>query len=199
MSYAAYKLGNAVVGITNDEEQVRKNQQLFASLGIPSSELCFIPLNLYELPRLEATFDQIICSETLEHIAEDQLILKYFNQALAMDGVLHLCSPFALHPMNALGRVNEPEDGRHVRDGYTLTSYAELLENAGFEIIQTAGLGGPVIVALYRAIGWIRNKLGDLPASPLFLIVLPLFWLDTLNPATPFSLYVKAIKRHSIN
>lgn len=198
LSYAAYKLGNTVLGVTADTGEVRRNQQLFASRGIPESDLCFRQLNLYDLPQLQGTFDQIICSETLEHITEDRLILSYFNRCLEPGGVLHLCSPNALHPLNHFGRTREPEDGRHVRDGYTREAYSRLLSDAGFEIVDGAGVGGPVTVTLDRWLGQIRTRFGDAVAVPFFIMVLPLSWLDKLDPRVPFSLYVKAVKRSEL-
>jgi len=198
LSYAAYKLGNTVLGVTADQREVRRNRQFFAYRRVANSHLAFANLNLYDLPQLEATFDQVICSETLEHVRRDALILRHFNTHLKMGGILHLCSPYALHPLNHLGRVDEPEDGSHVRDGYTSESYLQLLDEAGFEIVATAGIGGPIVVTLDRLVRWVRTHCGNAAAIPLFLLVLPFSWLDALNPPLPFSLYVKAIKRREL-
>jgi cyclopropane fatty-acyl-phospholipid synthase-like methyltransferase len=198
LSYAAYRLGNTVLGVTDNEGEVRRNRQFFACRGIAARDLAFVKLNLYDLPQLLTVFDQIICSETLEHVAEDELVLRYLNGRLKPGGVLHLCSPYALHPLNNLGRVHEPEDGRHVRDGYTPDAYLRLLEAAGFEIVASAGVGGPIAVTLDNWIGRLRTRFGDVVALPLFLLVVPLSWLDTLDPQMPFSLYVKAIKRRDL-
>jgi SAM-dependent methyltransferase len=194
LSYAAYRLGNRVLGITSSEGEVQRNRELFARAGICSDRLAFQQLDLYDLPCLDRRFDQIICSETLEHIARDELILAYFHNVLNPAGVLHLCSPFALHPLNNLGRTGEPEDGRHVRDGYTLETYTTALSRAGFDIVCAAGLGSPLLVGLDQRLRWLRNCVGDAFALPLFLFLLPLSWLDRPDPDLPFSLYVRAVK-----
>ena len=199
LAYAAYRLGHNALGITSNAAEVHRNREFFRRCVARDSSLAFMQLNLYELPSLSITFDQIICSETLEHVADDELILRYFNQALHLGGVLHLCSPYAFHPQHRLGRVNEPEDGRHVRDGYTLDSYAAILSRTGFDIVASAGLGGPLLVALDRPVRWVRSKLGDAAALPLFLLVLPLTWFDRLNPRVPYSLYVQAVKRRELD
>jgi SAM-dependent methyltransferase len=196
LAYAAYRLGNRVLGVTLNPDDVAKARALFASVGADPRRLSFEVCNLYDLPRLGRTFDQIICSETLEHIARDDLIIRHYYDALNDGGVLHLCSPYAGPPDDQTGApvVYGPEDGGHVRAGYTLESYGALLGEAGFEIVESAGLGTPLLRTLDDALRVIRNRLGDLAAPPLFLAALPLTGLDTLDPEVPVSLYVRAVK-----
>ena len=195
LSYAAYLLGSRVLGISNDPGQVEKASALSAFIGAPKERLAFKLLNLYDLPQLNLQFDQIICSETLEHVKDDFLILKYFHSLLRASGVLHLCCPYALHPEHELGRTNEPEDGRHVRDGYTMDSYKGLLDSAGFDIKLSAGLGSPIIVSLDRINRWFGSVFGVGGSAPFYFVTYPLHRLDYLNPPVPYSLYVQAIKR----
>src|SRR5262249_13591607 len=175
-------------------DEVRRNRQLFDAVGVEPGRLRFKQLSLYDLPELTERFDQIICSETLEHIARDELVLQYFHDILRPHGVLHLCSPNAVHPVNNLGRTNQPEDGGHVRDGYTLETYTAKLGKAGFRVETCAGLGSPLLVALDARLRWVRNIAGDVAALPLFLIMLPLSWFDKMNPRMPVSLYLRAIR-----
>jgi SAM-dependent methyltransferase len=197
LAYAAYRLGTRVLGVTNDAVEVGKARSLFAAVGTDPHRLEFRDLNLYDLPSLGRTFDQIICTETIEHIARDDLVVQHFAGALRDGGVLHLCAPYALHPDYYLrfGPVLGPENGGHVRDGYTPESYRALLEQAGFEIVASAGLGTPRLVRLDKVVRWIRNHLGDWAALPLFLLSLPITRSDALDPAVPLSLYVQAVKR----
>ena len=197
LAYAAYNLGNRVLGINYNTKEIQKNQELFSEMKVDALRLEFKSWNLYDLPKLNRTFDQIICSETLEHIQEDFLVIKYFYDALRPRGTLHLCCPFALHPKHRLGRTDNPEDGGHVRDGYTLQSYHSLLDPAGFKIIRGFGLGSPLLEGLDKPIRWLRNKAGDSAALPLFLMTWPLQFLDTLDPVIPFSIYVQAVKEPS--
>lgn len=194
LAYAAYKLGNRVLGVTMRADEVQRDREFFERVLGPCERLQFAQMNLYDLPQLGRKFDQIVCSETLEHIREDGRIISYFSEALNPGGVLHLCCPFALHPHNNVGRACGPEDGGHVRDGYTIESYRALLEAAGLEIVAAAGLGSPLLVWLDRRLSTARARYGDLAALPLFLASAPLATLDRLNPPVPLSLYVKAIK-----
>jgi SAM-dependent methyltransferase len=194
LAYAAYKLGNRVLGVSVRADEIERNQEYFGSLLTNCERLQFRELNLYDLPRLDRTFDQIVCSETLEHITRDTEVVGYFANLLRPGGVLHLCCPFSLHPSNNLGRVSGPEDGGHVRDGYTLQSYACLLEQAGLQIVACGGLGSPLLVDLDRRVSMLRGRYGDMAALPAFLACLPLSWLDRPNPRVPLSLYVQATK-----
>jgi len=195
LAYAAYRRGNEVLGVTIDETQVKKADAFFSWLGARPERLRFQVLNLHDLHKLKTKFDQIICAETLEHIRDDKKIIRSFYDLLNEGGVLHLCCPNANHPAHRLGRVNDPEDGGHVRDGYTLQSYQQLLEPLGFRIEKTLGIGSPSLGFLDRPIRAARDHLGAIAALPLFLLAYPfILLLDYLNPPCPFSLYVLAKK-----
>ena len=152
LAYAAYKLGNRVLGISVRADEIRRNQEYFGALLPNCDRLQFREMNIYDLPELGRMFDQIVCSETLEHITRDAEVVATFADLLRPGGVLHLCCPFALHPNNNLGRVAGPEDGGHVRDGYTLETYRCLLDSVGLQIVACGGLGSPLLVRLDRHI-----------------------------------------------
>lgn len=195
LSLAAYHKGNRVLGVTLDEDQIRRNRAFFEYWGGASPErLQFEVCNLYDLCKLGRRFDQIICVETLEHIARDAEVVAIFHDILNPGGILHLCCPNAQHPEHNLGRISGPEDGGHVRDGYTWESYRALLEPAGFHIEARAGLGSALLLVLDRPVRFIRNRFGEAAAIPFFLAVWPFTLLDRLDPAVPYSIYVQAIK-----
>jgi cyclopropane fatty-acyl-phospholipid synthase-like methyltransferase len=194
LSLPAYRMGNRVLGITLDNDQIQRNRDLFAMRGTDPDRLQFEICNLYDLHKLDRKFDQIICSETIEHISRDQEVVAAFHSILNPGGVLHLCAPNALHPRYHQGLVNGPENGGHVRDGYTFETYRALLEPVGFRVVDQAGLGTPWLLTLDRSVRSIRNKFGNLAAMPMFFLVWPLTFFDHLNPKVPLSLYVKAVR-----
>jgi SAM-dependent methyltransferase len=194
LAYAAYRRGNRVLGISNRADEIERNQAYFESMLPDCDRLQFRHMNIYDLPSLGRTFDQIICTETLEHITRDAEVVASFGKLLRPGGVLHLCCPFSLHPDNNMGRVSGPEDGGHVRDGYTLETYRCLLDRAGLRIVACGGLGTPLLVKLDRQLSLFRGRHGDAAALPLFLAYLPLSMLDRPNPPVPLSLYVQAVR-----
>jgi SAM-dependent methyltransferase len=194
LTYAAYLRGNRVLGVSNEASQVARAQRFYSALGVAPDKMEFRVLDLYNLHEIERRFHQIICAETLEHIVDDEGVLRSFADLLLPGGVLHLCCPYALHPGNSLGRCNEPEDGRHVRDGYTLERYEELLRPNGLEIVKVLGLGSPPLIAADRHVRRIRAKFGEAAAFPFFLAAWPFARLDYLDPGVPLSLYVQAMR-----
>ena len=194
LSYAAYRRGNRVLGVTMEPEQVKKDNEYFSFLGTDPGRLKFEVCNLYDLPSIKQMFDQIICSETLEHITRDKLVVQHFYDMLREDGVLHLCCPYSEHPNNK-GRICDDETvGWHVRDGYTLESYRALLEPVGFQIVKSAGFGSPLLVKLTNVIQPVLSGKGATFTLPLFLLTWPLQLLDYQDPAVPISLYVQCAK-----
>jgi len=194
LSYAAYKLGNRVLGIDSNPKLIEGARDYFEKIGTQQKRLSFATCNLYDLAKIKGRFDQIICSETLEHIRDDQFVVRRFYELLRPAGILHLCCPFARHPINNLGRIDAPEAKGHVRDGYTPESYRLLLEPVGFKITAIIGLGSPLIIGVAEKMRLVRGKFGDLIAFPFFLLAWPLQIFDYLNPRLPYSLYVQAVK-----
>ena len=65
-------------------------------------------------------------------------------------------------PSIIFGRIDNPEDGGHVRDGYTLESYQKLLEPMEFKIEKCFWHRQCSILEFFdRPIRTIRNRLGD--------------------------------------
>jgi SAM-dependent methyltransferase len=196
LSYAAYRRGNRVLGVTMEPDQVQKDREYFSFLGTDPERLQFEVCNLYDLDRIERRFDQIICSETLEHITGDRAVVDSFYRLLREGGILHVCCPYSEHPGNK-GRVCMDESvGWHVRDGYTLETYRALLEPAGFRIVQSAGFGSPLLVKISNVIQPVLSGYGAALALPLFLFSWPLQLLDRPNPRVPWSLYVQCVKEN---
>jgi SAM-dependent methyltransferase len=193
LSYAAYRRGNRVLGVTIDPSQIQKASDYYSFIKVDQARLQFKLCNLYDLPQLNQTFDQIICSETLEHIARDQLVVQHFYNLLKEGGVLHLCCPFSDHPSNR-GRLDE-RNHWHVRDGYTMESYRALLEPVGFQIVRSVGLGSPLLVKITNVTQSLWARKGIVAALPVFLLTWPLQFFDYLNPRVPISLYVQAVKK----
>ncbi len=197
LSYQAFLKGNEVIGVTFKESEVQGSRALFNGyLGIAESRLRFVQGNLYALDFPDNYFDEIICAEVLEHLRRDGDVCRDFWRILKPGGVLHVCAPNAEHPYNVTFPLDETESGGHVRPGYTLQTYRDLLEPIGFEIVTREGLGGPVRQFFNARIKTIQEKFGAIAGMPLFLLgslVLP-FESTRRERALPFSIYVKAVK-----
>ncbi|MBT8419554.1 MAG: class I SAM-dependent methyltransferase [Gammaproteobacteria bacterium] len=201
LSYQAWRKGAQVIGISFKEKEIRGCRELFNRyLAIPEKELCFTKGNLYDLDFHEEFFDEIICSEVLEHLERDTEVCRSFWWLLKPGGVLHLCAPNAEHPYNASFPLDPNETGGHVRAGYTLEDYRKLLEPIGFEIVAATGLGGPIRQAFNRRIKEVQERFGVAAGLPLFLVSLPFLVFESgqREKKMPFSIYIKALKHPGV-
>jgi SAM-dependent methyltransferase len=138
-----------------------------------------------------ARFDAIICAEVLEHIRDDRSVCRTFFSLLRPGGCLHVTTPNADHPYNRTFPLDTEEKGGHVRPGYTPETYRALFEPLGFKVEEVSGLGGPVRQAFNSRIKSTQERLGAAAGLPLFVVALPFLWLDSPEPAVPFSLYAR--------
>ena len=194
-SYQSYLKGNRVVGVSIKEREIARNRKLFNGyLGIPGERLEFRVHNLYDVRSLGLKFDEIICTEVLEHIGRDADVCCSFFDILKPGGVLHLCCPNADHADHRAHHLDERESGGHVRAGYTEQTYRALLEPFGFEVSKPLGLGGAVRQACNKRVTQAQH-IGRLPLGLLtFAALAPFAAFDTSRPRVPYSLYVRAVK-----
>lgn len=195
LAYQSYRLGNRVLAVSIKSAEVAGCQRLFnRHLAIPEERLRFEVRNLHDIKQIDVQFDEIICSETLEHIRDDRSVCAAFYDLLKPNGILHLCAPYAEHPEHKRRRLDPSESGDHVRAGYTPDSYRQLLEPLGFTTEEYVGLGGPTRQWFNRNI--IRaERLGGFGLGfMLFVLASVVVWLDPATPPVPYSLYVRAVK-----
>ena len=98
-SYRAYKSDATVTALAIAPDLVRKARALYNGfLDIPEDRLSFHQMNLYDCAKLEGSYDEIVCYETLEHIRGDAVVCQTFHRLLRPGGYLHLCCPNSAHP-----------------------------------------------------------------------------------------------------
>lgn len=195
-SYRAYKSGATVTALAIGASLVGKAESLYNEfLGIPRERLSFREMNLHDAGRLDDTFDEIICYETLEHIGDDRAVCVGFWKLLRAGGVLHLCCPNAEHPRWQREPLDPAEAGGHVRQGYTERTFRDLLEPLGFRIDRVEGVGGPLLVFLQEKVqAPLRRACGEPAAAAVAAIAAPFVALDRPSPPVPFSIYVRAVR-----
>lgn len=201
-SFAAYWLGNRVVGISVDEEGIERCRQYARYVEVPEDRVQFLVRNVYEADKLGGMFDQIICFETLEHLLRDADAVATLAGILAPGGILHLCTPYrGRRPM--FGEyVSETENGGHVRLGYTHEELEELARKAGLEPIARDTAGGYGLMRAAEIHRWLQSRFTvRLPKLArdgvhmlLFWMLSPLRFLDRLVEYPPISVYIMARK-----
>ena len=194
LSYQAYRMGNKVLGVSIKDEVVRDKKFFNEYHGIADDRLEFRDHNLYDIDKIGVQFDEIICCEVMEHIKGDEQVCRHFYKILKPGGVLHICCPNPVHPINANYPLDPNETGGHVRPGYTYEGFKALLEPIGFQLSAPIGLGGPIRQACNTQITNIQLVGGLKLGIPLFFMLAPFALLDGSNPKVPFSIYVRATK-----
>jgi SAM-dependent methyltransferase len=195
-AWLAYKSGARVVALNFDVQQVQKaNEFLIDYKKADPARLQIEQRNLYDLENEVRIFDEIICFEVLEHLKDDERVVRQFYRILRPGGLLHVCCPYARHGRHQAEVLDRHETGGHVRAGYTREDYRRLLEPVGFSIEEFVGIGPPAVYRVDKILRYIRNRFGDILALPLLPLALPVVWAARINPTVPFSLYVRASKR----
>ncbi len=205
-SIMAYERGSLVLGVSSDEEAIRRCIAFRDFREIPTERLRFQVLNLYDLGTLDEMYDQIICMETLEHIWDDEKVLRFFHRGLVEGGKLFLGVPNLNCPDFYGEKVSGVEDGGHVRKGYSYEQLEMMLQKIGFDVVARDEYGrgwSRRAIALHRRIhDWVVT-LGFNEASlaaesvnlAAFLLLYPLTHLDFWDKGEPLSIFVVGVKK----
>jgi SAM-dependent methyltransferase len=178
--YAA-RAGNEVVAASfsqREQEDARRRADVVGIAGID-----FRRLDLRELEEHRASlgsFDQIICFETIEHVSDDDGLVRSLAAMLEPAGALLLSAPFDdHHPLFSEERhPTGQEDGSHVRYGYSSARLRQLAEGAGLQVADEGFISGVVSQKLTD----LMRRLGTLVGRPAaWAILLPLRPLVVLD------------------
>lgn len=181
--YAA-RSGNQVVAASfsvGEQEDARRRANLLGVTGID-----FRTLDLRELADHRdalGDFDQIVCFETIEHVIDDEGLVRRLAGMLRPGGRLLLSTPFDAHrPLFTEERhPSRTEDGSHVRYGYSQQRLRQLAEDAGLEVASEGFISGVISQKLTDLMRRLTGRLGQaatwiitLPLRPLVLLDAPL-------------------------
>lgn len=170
-SLLAARCGNKVLGLSFDAAQLRSAEECRDVLGLSSAS--FTICDLREVDRRDlgrATFDQIICCETIEHILNDQKLLIDLAALLKPGGRLLLTTPYKQSKALRGDKLSTQEDGGHVRWGYTHDEMRALFNAAGLDVLEAGYLSGAAsqwATNLWRCCCGISAALGRLVNAPL--------------------------------
>jgi 2-polyprenyl-3-methyl-5-hydroxy-6-metoxy-1,4-benzoquinol methylase len=152
--------GNDVTGISFNEIANEAATRRAEARGVTGVR--FIQGDLRELDTIGpplGSFEQIMCFETIEHIQNDEKLVRDLAALLEPGGQLLLTTPSDDHPPLIGEEVSETEDGGHVRFGYSHARLRELCEGAGLRM-----------VAEDRLCGWIGQKTFDIGRRATYVI-----------------------------
>jgi SAM-dependent methyltransferase len=178
--YAA-RLGNAVVAASFSAREQQDVRRRVKQLGVSGIE--FRTLDLREIEDHRAAlglFDQIICFETIEHVNDDEGLVRSLAEMLKPDGRLLLTAPFDGHrPLYSEEREPSPvEDGSHVRYGYSQQRLREIAQGAGLELSSEDFVSGLISQKVTDLMRRLTRRLGRLGAWVVVLPLRPLVIVD---------------------
>jgi 2-polyprenyl-3-methyl-5-hydroxy-6-metoxy-1,4-benzoquinol methylase len=176
-----------IVVADNETETLERGLRIKERLRLRNLELRSTDLRD---PGDEKAYDLVLCTDVLEHIVEDDLVLKQLAISLKPGGVLIVTSPSVPQPKHLpLVRWREqrigfsPCDYGHVRDGYAAPEVARMLERAGLEVDTvhyTFGRFGTLMFDLFFATG--DSEPHPLVYAMLFPLYMTLARLDVALP-----------------
>jgi SAM-dependent methyltransferase len=159
-SLAAYRLGNRVLGVDLNPDNVARSREYADFVGADPARLRFEVLDAYHLDSYGERFDQVIAFEILEHLAADREAVACFGRLLEPGGSLHVSSPY-LHRKPYAGEVlTDREDGGHLRLGYTFEQLEEIMRGAALTPVGRDTAVGPVSRALLETVNRVEARLG---------------------------------------
>jgi len=142
--------------------------------------------NLDDLNALSEHYDVVICFECVEHIINDDKLIKDISQRILPGGRLLLTTPNYLYcPIdhNDSGPFHDTETGWHVRKGYTPDMLNELCQRAGLRLSRTTYCSGYLsqkVTGLWRLSEKYMRSRVIAWAVTLPLRLIPLLLLDGL-------------------
>ena len=135
--YMATKYKNwNIKGIDVKDEQITDCNQFFTRVGL--NRVVFEVADLTKFVE-EETYDMVLCVDVMEHIEEDELVLRNFNKSLKPGGFLLISTPSDKGGSDVHhDHEHEHSDGshsfidEHVRDGYGIEEITRKMKHAGF-------------------------------------------------------------------
>jgi len=137
LSFRIAKKGHKVVGIDITKENINFAKKVKDSKGIKNIK--FIQMSLTNITFKDELFDIVVSGEVLEHIKNDNKVVKHFNRILKKGGQCVISVP--QNP--DLWSIEDDWVG-HVRM-YRKKELRNLLEKNGFKINKINSIGFPLI------------------------------------------------------
>jgi SAM-dependent methyltransferase len=180
-SIFAAHIGNQVVAASFMSSEQESAQKRAAILGVTGIDFRIIDLREIADHRSElGMFDQIICLETVEHVSDDEGLVKELAAMLKPGGRLLLSTPYDRHrPLFTEDPQPSPtEDGSHVRYGYSQERLREIVTGADLHLDSESFVSGVVSQKLTNLMRKLSARVGLLGA---WAVVLPLRALVVLD------------------
>lgn len=127
-------MGKRVLGVDISKNGISVALRSSSNLGLENM-VNFIVGDVSDLD-INEQFDLIICSEVLEHIVDDHLIVTKMKKLLKKNGIIITSSPSSNAPLYKLGMLEKfDKEVGHIRR-YTESEFVSLFESSGFSVLE---------------------------------------------------------------
>ena len=124
---------STVTGLDIDKTLIERNRHIAEITGLKNCNFKY--QDIAETP-LEGQYDLVLSIDVLEHIVDDEKVLKKYYNALNPGGDMLLHVPaYYRHWFFFKWKVNFEVEG-HVRPGYRMEDIVKKVEDAGFIILE---------------------------------------------------------------
>ncbi|MFA7359528.1 MAG: methyltransferase domain-containing protein [Candidatus Kapaibacterium sp.] len=172
---AKYLRGSKILGVDVKDEQVEDCNYFFGKRGFKNVRFEVADLTAITY---QNEYDFILNVDVMEHIVEDELVLKNFSNALKSGGRLLINTPSDLGGSDAHDEHDESFIEEHARNGYSKEDITAKLERAGLKVTNFKYTYGK-----YGTISWrfgIKYPILIAGVSKILILLLPLYYLFTL-------------------
>ena len=173
---AAARRGYRATGVSFNASQNERGRRRASWTNVSAKFLDHDIRALEDLSDVQGVADVVICTETIEHVLNDQKLMIDIARCLKPGGRLLMTAPYehykAITPEDD-GPFSKVEDGGHVRRGYTTGSYRLLCDGAGLEIEALgfcSGLTSQWLTKILRKLTAFDYRLGWLAILPLRIL-----------------------------
>ena len=174
LSIACAKRGHETIGLGWDEADMAKARSRAAIFG---SNAHFEVQDLRDLSArtdLLDRFELVVCTETIEHIIDDERLMIALAGTMRSGGRLLLTTPSKGYvPMGGddVGPFQPIEDGGHVRKGYDAGDLQHLCTRANLDVEEVSFCSGAWSQRVTRVLRRLTNRFGY---GPAWMLTLPL-------------------------
>lgn len=168
-----------IKGVDVKPEQIADCNAFFDKIGLKNARFAEADLTAFDE---KETYDLVLCVDVMEHIEEDERVLKNFCHAIKKDGMLLISTPSDRGGSDVHHHDHEEEGthsfiDEHVRDGYGIREIADKMKRAGFSKTEVYYQYGPAGKLAWKLS--MKYPIIILNTSYLFFIILPFYYLLT--------------------
>ncbi|MCS6943794.1 MAG: class I SAM-dependent methyltransferase, partial [Geminocystis sp.] len=143
-SIIAAQNGNQVLGVDYDARNISVCYEYLSAFNISDKQVLFKEFNIKSLDSLNDMYDQVFCFEILEHIIDDEAIVRSIAKITKPGSKLLISVPNLYHKPLYKETISPVENGEHVRFGYSFEQLEKLVSKYGFEVKAIDSCAGMV-------------------------------------------------------